>query len=316
MCHLDFSLIERSLRLFRLRFAGLTGGVFTSRVSASSKVSECKVMGASFFRILTTLFHIGVVAILNGTIGIMAEAKAGVILPSVTVAVGNVHSNLDSTVHLHVCLNFLGRNTRFGEDCIEFPYLVRWYGRKCDIAMQGAGLKESSPDFHKFASLKLVRGRLAVVSQVPIPDYLFPSGVICGPYHCVGQPHIGSLVSTEGVSRILERLLCDASRSYCRIRTYGSFFIRSEHRAPLERSNSGVKENTYYGQNFQSYFYLLAAILLLVLSCKLIYYGLWNLHYGAQDWRAVASIVIAWFPFAAGLYLLFFRYFGICFLMP
>jgi hypothetical protein len=46
MHHLDSLLLDRISRFFRLRF-GLTGGVFKSRVSASSKLSGCKEMGLS-----------------------------------------------------------------------------------------------------------------------------------------------------------------------------------------------------------------------------------------------------------------------------
>src|SRR6266849_2866738 len=53
-----FGLLARSLRLFRLCFAGLTGGVLSKRVSASSKVKGCSESGLSSCLAITLFYRL------------------------------------------------------------------------------------------------------------------------------------------------------------------------------------------------------------------------------------------------------------------
>ena len=59
------------------------------------------------------------------------------------------------------------------------------------------------------------------------------------------------------------------------------------------------------------YLFLLMAGLLAVLSVKLVNYGLWNINYGPQDWRATAAIIAACPFFVLAFWLFFFRVLGI-----
>jgi len=48
----------------------------------------------------------------------------------------------------------------------------------------------------------------------------------------------------------------------------------------------------------------IVSLVLFLVSAIFLKYGIWNLYDGPCDWRVVASLIIGWFPFAVGVYLL------------
>ena len=79
--------------------------------------------------------------------------------------------------------------------------------------------------------------------------------------------------------------------------------------APLEDRDGGINPSASKGPFRNRAILAVLALLLLVVAAILLNYGIWNLYNGPNDWRATACVIGGWFPFTAGLWLLFYRVF-------
>ncbi len=73
---------------------------------------------------------------------------------------------------------------------------------------------------------------------------------------------------------------------------------------PLKRSDNGERPSSQHSNDREVPIDLAVAALFLAVSAKLLTYGVWNIYDGPQDWRGPASLIVGWFPFSAGVWIL------------
>jgi hypothetical protein len=79
--------------------------------------------------------------------------------------------------------------------------------------------------------------------------------------------------------------------------SFDDFYVLEEAKS----GNDPGADNSSYGNTAVN---SVLSIILLLISAKLLEYGLWNLYDGPCDWRSIVCLLIGWVPFTAGFYLL------------